>query len=52
MWRNDMKCKYMFMFPLKNLARKGLKILQLKHQYIDGLLWDCSISIDDTLEVP
>ena len=24
MWRNDMKCKYMFMFPLKNLARKGL----------------------------
>ena len=25
MWRNDIKCKYMFMFPLKNLARKGLK---------------------------
>ena len=24
MWRNDIKCKYMFMFPLKNLARKGL----------------------------
>ena len=24
MWRNDTKCKYMFMFPLKNLARKGL----------------------------
>ena len=23
-WRNDIKCKYMFMFPLKNLARKGL----------------------------
>ena len=25
MWRNDTKCKYMFMFPLKNLARKGLR---------------------------
>ena len=23
MWRNDIKCKYMFMFPKKNLARKG-----------------------------
>ena len=22
MWSNDIKCKYMFMFPLKNLARK------------------------------
>ena len=26
MWRNDIKCKYMFMFPLKNLAHKGLTI--------------------------
>ena len=25
MWSNDIECKYMFMFPLKNLARKGLK---------------------------
>ena len=25
MWSNDIKCKYMFMFPLKNLARKGLR---------------------------
>ena len=24
MCKNDTKCKYMFMFPLKNLARKGL----------------------------
>ena len=24
MWRYDRKCKYMFMFSLKNLARKGL----------------------------
>ena len=22
MWSNDKKCKYMFMFPLQNLARK------------------------------
>ena len=27
MWSNDIKCKYMFMFPLKNLALKGLKLL-------------------------
>ena len=27
MWRNDTKCKYMFMFPLKNLARKGLTMM-------------------------
>ena len=25
-WRNDIKCKYMFMFSLKNLARKGLRV--------------------------
>ena len=24
MWRNDQECKYMFLFPLKNVARKGL----------------------------
>ena len=24
MWRNDTKCKYMFMFPLKKLVCKGL----------------------------
>ena len=24
MWKNDTKCKYMFMSPHKNLARKGL----------------------------
>ena len=24
-WRNDMKCKYMFLFPLKNLACKELR---------------------------
>ena len=26
MWNNDMKCKYMFMFPLKNVARKELNL--------------------------
>ena len=26
MWRSDTKCKYMFMFPLKNLARKELRV--------------------------
>ena len=25
MWRNDIKCKDIFMFSLKNLARKGLR---------------------------
>ena len=24
MWSNNIKCKYMFMFPLQNLARKEL----------------------------
>ena len=24
MWRNDIKCKYMFMFPQKNVASTGL----------------------------
>ena len=28
MWSNDTKCKYMFMFPLKNLTRKGLINMQ------------------------
>ena len=27
MWRNDLKSKYMFMFPLKNLAHKGFNNL-------------------------
>ena len=26
MWRNGIKCKYVFMFPLKNLARKELSM--------------------------
>ena len=27
-WRNDIKCKYMFMFPLNNLAHKELTIIR------------------------
>ena len=27
MWNNDLKCKFVFMFPLRNLARKELLIL-------------------------
>ena len=27
MWSNDIKCKYKFMFPLNNLARKGLTLI-------------------------
>ena len=26
MWRNDINYKYIFMFPMKNLARKGLSV--------------------------
>ena len=26
MWSNVIKCKYMFMFPLKNLTHKGLNV--------------------------
>ena len=28
MWRNDIKCNYLFLFPLKNSARKGLNIIR------------------------
>ena len=30
MWRNDTQCKDMFMFPLKKLARKWIKLEQLE----------------------
>ena len=37
MWGNDIKCKYMFMFPQKNLARKGLiKTVQLQQDGMTG----------------
>ena len=31
MWSNDMNCKYMFMFAVKNLARKGLRLLTMMY---------------------
>ena len=33
LWSNDMKCKYMFHVPLKNLACKGLSKLALSLGY-------------------
>ena len=49
MWRNDIKCKYMFMFSLKKkIARKGLIPVAV---YIDGLAQDCSNSIANALEL-
>ena len=35
MWSNNIKCKYMFMFPLKNSARKELN---------NGLIWTLDIT--------
>ena len=30
-WRNDIKYKYMFMFPLKNLARKEMRFWRISY---------------------
>ena len=38
MWSNDIKCKYMFMSPLKNLARKGLNLLMLRLEYSGSIM--------------
>ena len=37
MWRNDIKCEYMFIFPLKNLACKGMYSLWL---ILHGSRWN------------
>ena len=37
MWRNDTQCQYMFMFPLKNLARKGLKVSVVTNDSVPSL---------------
>ena len=43
MWRNYIKCKYMFMFPVKNLAPKGLSLLLHLIHYHDGSdIADCT----------
>ena len=42
MWKNDIKCKYMFMFTLKNLACKGVWCIlyqRINVQYFWSLLW-------------
>ena len=39
MWRNDIKCKYIFMFTLNNLARKALNVFLVK------LCWHCWMSM-------
>ena len=36
MWRNDIKCTYMFMLPLKNLVCKGLTLNVNKANYLDS----------------
>ena len=33
-WRNDIKCKYMFMFPLKKLARNELMEFCMQRVYL------------------
>ena len=33
-WRNDIKCKYMLLFPLKNLAHKGSCFINWLDQYM------------------
>ena len=35
MWRNETKCKYMFMYLLRNLARKGLTPLPVNQNNDD-----------------
>ena len=57
-WRNDITCKYMFMFPLKNLACKGLTLhwdwnsLLIAYQFIifrfsfSGSLSQCGLLRD------
>ena len=54
MWRNDTKCRCMFMFPLKNLARKGLIhvldditgwILQVSHWHLQWWSWTLTLDL-------
>ena len=43
MWSNDIKCKYMFICPLKNIAHKGLSFY--------NNVWDAGVWILVSLEV-
>ena len=46
MWRNDIKCKYMFLFPLKNLADKGLSHWHAWWCYVLMLVTKCTCPSD------
>ena len=50
MWRIDIKCKYRFLFPLKNLACKGLSYV-LRWMYQDLMIRfnNIFLSCQDTL---
>ena len=45
MWSNDIKCIFMFMFPLKNLACKGLTPSTLNHRNYPNRGWLISESV-------
>ena len=32
-WRNDINCRYIFIFPVNNLARKALKLDNIQSGY-------------------
>ena len=44
-WSNDIKCKYIFMFPLKNLARKGLMPSFVGNAH--GWVWELPFTLPD-----
>ena len=46
MWRNDTKCKYMFMFPLKNLVRYISLVVHLTIVRISIKVCDTQVYID------
>ena len=50
MGRNDTKCKYMFIIPLKNLARKGLILLGLNKRLHFADIFNCILLNKDVLK--
>ena len=51
MWSNDITGKYMFMFPLKSLARKELICVQTWQCAVSCHIWPCTCVIQVTLSV-
>ena len=41
MWRNDTKCKYIYMFPLKNLACKGFSTFLPSFKMNFNIFYQC-----------